>query len=296
MGIALKNQMEINNLQTFVTIAESGSFSLASEQLFLTQPAISKRIAALEAELGTALFDRIGRKVHLTEAGQALLPRARSILLEVEDSRRAISNLSGHVGGKLSIGTSHHIGLHRLPPVLRQFSRDYPAVELDIQFLDSEEVCQAVEHGDLEMGIVTLPLLPIPKLATKIVWPDPLTIVVNREHPLLQLEAITIADLAKHAAVLPAHGTYTREVIEHAFTPLGLVLKVTMSTNYLETIKMMVQVGLGWSVLPKAMLNKEMVAITLAGIHLHRDLGLVWHSVRTLSNAAKAMMALLRQY
>ena len=288
--------MEINNLQTFVTIAESGSFSLASERLFLTQPAISKRIAALETELGTSLFDRIGRKVYLTEAGQALLPRARSILLEVEDSRRAISNLSGRIAGRLSIGTSHHIGLHRLPPVLRQFSRDYPEVELDIHFLDSEEVCQAVEHGELEMGIVTLPLEPIPNLSTRVIWPDPLSIVVSREHPLLKLKTITLTDLAQHAAVLPAHGTYTREVIERAFKPLGLTLKVTMSTNYLETIKMMVQVGLGWSVLPKAMLNMEMRGISLPQIRLHRDLGLVWHSLRTLSNGAKAMMALLKQY
>ena len=115
-------QLELSNLQTFVTVAETGSFSQTSEQLFLTQPAISKRIAALEKELGTRLFDRIGRHVDLTEAGTALLPRARQILMQVEDSRRAISNLTGQITGKLSIGTSHHIGLHRLPPILRQFS------------------------------------------------------------------------------------------------------------------------------------------------------------------------------
>ncbi|MDH5778224.1 MAG: LysR family transcriptional regulator, partial [Gammaproteobacteria bacterium] len=134
--------MDLNNLTTFVAVAETGSFSQTSEQLFLTQPAISKRIAALEDELGTSLFDRIGRSVSLTEAGQALLPRAHKILLEVEDSRRAISNLSGNISGKLSIGTSHHIGLHRLPPVLRQFNIAYPDVELDIHFMDSEEACR----------------------------------------------------------------------------------------------------------------------------------------------------------
>ena len=96
--------MDINNLKTFVSVAETRSFSLASENLFLTQPAISKRIAALESELATALFDRIGRQITLTEAGRALLPRARKILDELEDSRRAIRNLSGNRSEERRVG------------------------------------------------------------------------------------------------------------------------------------------------------------------------------------------------
>ena len=282
--------MELNNLQTFVAVAETGSFSQTSEQLFLTQPAISKRIAALEEELGTNLFDRIGRTVNLTEAGQALLPRARSILLEVEDSRRAISNLSGTISGKLSIGTSHHIGLHRLPPVLRQFNNDYPEVELDIHFMDSEEACRAVEHGDLEIGIVTLPLRPSPILHTKEIWPDPLSIVVGKAHPLAKRKQITMDILSQHTAILPATGTYTREVLERAIEHSNSKLKVGLATNYLETIKMMVSVGLGWSVLPDTMISKEIKSLIVKGIHLHRTLGIVWHDGRTLSNAAMAMV------
>ena len=285
--------MDISNLQTFIAVAESGSFSLASEQLFLTQPAISKRIAALEAELGTSLFDRIGRRVSLTEAGQALLPRARSILLEVEDSRRAISNLSGQIGGKLSIGTSHHIGLHRLPPVLREFSGRYPEVELDIHFMDSEEACQAVEHGDLELGVVTLPLASSTQLKTKAIWPDPLSIVIGIHHPLSHQRQVSFSELCEHTAILPATGTYTREVLERALKKEKGQLKVGLSTNYLETIKMMVCVGLGWSVLPDSMIDKEMQSIQISHIRLHRTLGTVWHAGRTLSNAAKGMMAVL---
>ena len=91
--------MDIASLKAFVAVAESGSFSRAAETVFLTQPAISKRIAALETELGTSLFDRIGRKVQLTEAGKALLGRAHTILIEVEDARRSITNLSGEISG-----------------------------------------------------------------------------------------------------------------------------------------------------------------------------------------------------
>ena len=286
--------MDIPNLTAFIAVADAGSFSAASEHLYLTQPAVSKRVSALETELDIQLFDRIGRKVTLTEAGTALLPRARTILQQVEDSKRAIQNLSGHIAGKLSIGTSHHIGLHRLPPVLRAFTHAYPEVELDLHFMDSEEACHAIEHGNLELGIVTLPLEPAKVLHTYEVWPDPLDIVVNPSHPLTLLKKITPKQLANYSAILPTRGTYTRQIFEHTMRKHKLKLKVGLSTNYLETIKMMVNVGLGWSVLPRSMLNNELKTLNIEGIKLERKLGIVWHSGHTLSNAAKAMAEILK--
>src|SRR5690606_2661470 len=123
--------MDTQHLQAFVAIAETGSFSAAAERLHLTQPAVSKRIAILEELLGCPLFDRIGRHISLTQAGLSLLPKAKNILQEVSAARRAITDLNGEVRGQLSIATSHHIGLHRLPPYLREFSKIYPEVRLD---------------------------------------------------------------------------------------------------------------------------------------------------------------------
>lgn len=286
--------MDIPNLHAFVAVADSGSFSEASGRLYLTQPAVSKRISALEAELDVHLFDRIGRKVTLTEAGTALLSPARNILQQVEDSKRAIQNISGHIAGKLSIGTSHHIGLHRLPPVLRAFTSAYPEVELDLHFMDSEEACHAIEHGELELGIVTLPLEPAKVLHTYEIWPDPLDIVVNQSHPLTLLKKITPKQLAHYSAIMPTRGTYTRQIFEHTMRKHKLELKVGLSTNYLETIKMMVSVGLGWSILPRSMLSKELKTLYIDNIKLERKLGIVWHSGHTLSNAAKAMSEMLK--
>jgi len=288
--------MDVANLKAFLAVAETGSFSSASAQLFLTQPAISKRIAALETELETPLFDRIGRQVGLTQAGQALLPRARLILGEIEDSARAIRNLSGEVSGLLSIGTSHHIGLHRLPPVLRAYTRQFPQVELDIRFMDSEEACREVEHGELELGIVTLPMQASARLQTHVVWPDPLSVVVGKGHPLAGHRQVTLKQLADNKAVLPARGTFTREIIEQAFVKHRFDVNTSLSTNYLETIKMLVSVGLGWSVLPESMLSKDIAAVPVQGLHIKRDLGMVWHRDRTLSNAASALQASLRQF
>jgi len=282
--------MDISALQAFVAVAEHGSFSRASTQLFLTQPAISKRVATLESELGSRLFDRLGRQISLTHSGEALLPRARRILLELEDSRRAISNLTGQVAGALRIGTSHHIGLHRLPPSLRSYTARYPQVELDLQFMDSEAACRGVLHGDLELGLVTLPLESPKDLQAREIWPDTLTFIINRDHPLANKVKVNPSQLCQHAAILPAPGTYTREIIEQAFNPLGLQIPIRMSTNYLETIKMMVSVGLGWSILPDSMINDELVSLKVSGMTLSRKLGIVWHRGRTLSNAAVEMI------
>lgn len=285
--------MDIANLQAFIVVAETGSFSEASNQLYLTQPAISKRIASLETELETRLFDRIGRQTTLTEAGHALLPRAQKILLEVEDSRRALLNLSNTVTGTLRFGTSHHIGLHRLPPVLRHYTRTYPEVELDIQFMDSEEAFRAVEHGDLELAIVTLPLHKNETLQTKCIWVDQLDVVVGRSHALNKQHKLTVKQLAEHKAILPARGTFTREIIEQAFLKNKQTLNISMASNYLETIKMLVSVGLGWSILPDQMCGKELKRIRVPELQLRRELGLVWHGQRTLSNAAKALQKML---
>ena len=285
--------MDTQALTAFLAVAESGSFSTAAERLFLTQPAVSKRIAQLEQQLGTRLFDRVGRRIRLTEAGEALLPRARQVLLDLEDMGRAISNLTGTVSGTLRIGTSHHIGLHRLPPVLRRFSREYPDVKLDIHFIDSEEAWEAVLHGDLEMGVVTLPPQPDPRLHSQAVWQDPLVFMAAPEHPLARLERVPLETLTGYSAILPSPVTFTRRIVESLFEEQALTLNISMSTNYLETIHMMVSIGLGWSVLPETMLDDSVVRLNVDTALPVRRLGVVTHPGRSRSNAAGAFLDIL---
>lgn len=285
--------VDIASLQAFVAIAETGSFSVAADRLFLTQPAISKRIAALEAGLAVRLFDRLGRRVLATEAGETLLPRARRILADVEDSRRALADLSGQVAGRLCVATSHHVGLHRLPPVLRAYTARYPQVQLDLRFMASEAASAAVAAGDVELAIVTLPLAAEPPLALQTVWTDRLVLVAHPGHPLAKLRRVSPFRLVEHAAILPEHGTYTRALIERRLAPLGIRLHVAFTTNFLETIKMMVSIGLGWSLLPRTMLDAQLAVLELDGITLTRALGIVAHAGHTPSNAARALRALL---
>ncbi|MES9897929.1 MAG: LysR family transcriptional regulator [Sedimenticola sp.] len=287
--------MNTSALQAFVCVAKNDSFSIAAEQLHLTQPAVSKRVATLEKELETPLFDRIGHKISLTEAGRQLLPRAQHILLEMADIRRSISNLTGEVSGTLIMGTSHHIGLRRLPPALKEFSLSYPQVSLDIRFMDSESACNEVEHGELELAIVTLPTSSSPKLSTSIIWSDPLLFVIARDHPLATITTPKLEDLTHYPAVLAAKGTYTRGILEQALEPIGLPLQVGMETNYLETLRMMVSIGLGWSLLPESMVKGDNLRVlNIQELKLSRQLGAVTHRDRTLSNAARAMVEACR--
>jgi len=283
--------MDLSALQAFVAVAQNASFSQAAEQLFVSQSAISKRIAQLETDIKAQLFDRIGRKVALTEAGHALLPRAQRLLNDAKELQRVVADLQGDIAGKLTMGTSHHIGLHRLPDPLRQFTQLHPNVELDIQFMDSEEACHAVEVGELELAIVTLPPTPRERLSLTTIWQDPLVFVAAKDHALCHQKA-SLADLAKHPAVLPSTHTYTRGILESLLRNEGLALNVAMETNYLETLRMLVSTGLGWSLLPKTLIADDIQEIKIPKVQLQRELGVVTHEKRSLSNAAQAMIRL----
>lgn len=285
--------MDTQSLTAFVEVADTGSFTQAGTRMHLSQPAISKRVTVLETQIGTPLFDRIGRQVRLTDAGRTLLPYARKALQDIEDGRRALSGLSGRIDGRLSIGTSHHIGLHRLPPVLGNYTQRYPDVELDIHFMDSEVACQSVLAGTLELGIVTLPSDPPAGLEQRVVWPDPMSVVVGATHALAGRKRLALRELAVHPAVLPDAATYTHRIVITELHRLGITPRVRLATNYLETIKMLTAIGMGWSVLPDSMLDASLARIDVSALHLRRELGAVWHQRRTLSAAARALLQLM---
>lgn len=278
--------MDIAGLRAFVTVVEAGSFSAAADQLHITQPAISKRIAGLEQNLEKVLFDRNGRAVRVTEAGDTLFPAAKRIVQSVDAARDRVRSLGSDVTGRLSIATSHHIGIHRLPQLLREFTARYPDVELDLQFTDSELAADDVQRGKTELAVATLPLVANPALLCTPIWRDDLVVVCNRQHGLLGIEHPDATALAAFPAVLPSRNTITREIVTDFLKQAGVDVRLALETNYLETIRVMVEVGLGWSVLPRNMIGEELVAVGIDGLQLERTLGLMRVRAHTLSVAA----------
>ncbi len=280
--------MNFHDLATFITVAEEASFSNAAAALHITQPAVSKRIQALEQQFGARLFDRVGKQVHLTQAGAALMPQARLMLATLADTEKQLHNLAQNVAGSLTLATSHHIGLHRLAPVLRRFVSLYPQVQINISFEDSEVAYDRVRQGSSEVAVVTLNPEGERQLDSQVIWNDPLVFVSAPDSP----RQVTLACLAQQPCVLPGAGTFTGRIVLQRFTEQGLVLTPAMSTNYLETIGMLVSVGLGWSVLPRSMVG-ELSVLSVDCAPMSRTLGHVINPTRTLSNAAAAFVDVL---
>lgn len=286
--------MDNQNLKAFLTVAQCASFSVAAEKLHLTQSAISKRIALLEQQVGKPLFDRIARRVSLTEAGRTLLPRAQHIMQEHQSALQAINDLSGDVSGTLRLAISHHLGLHRLPPILKTFAQAHPDVNLDIEFMDSEQAYEQVLQGKMEVAVITLALEPHQRIHSQCIWTDNLQFVCAQDHPLAGTVPLRLEDLAQYPVILPGLNTYTGRIIQNLFDAQQIPLTSPMSTNYLETISTMVEIGLGWSILPETLVRRLYV-MPVAQATVQRELGYIHHQKRSLSNAAIAFLKLLDQ-
>ena len=288
--------MQVSQIQAFLAVAELQSFSLAAERLHITQPAVSKRIRQLESIVRTELFDRIGKRSILTPHGDAFKPHAERILQELQSFREGLGRQQGAPSGTLRFATSHHIGLHRLPQVLREFKLRYPRVDLDLLFMDSEDACAAIAANELELAIVTLPEAVDERLLCEAIWIDQLVVVFAPDHALASMRQIDLAELQLHAAILPSIGTFTRKIINGLFDDNARGLDIVLETNYLETIKVMVAANLGWSILPQSMVDESLAQHRLEGLQVRRPLGLVLRRNRTLSAGSAAMIELLREY
>jgi DNA-binding transcriptional LysR family regulator len=285
-------QLETHTLKAFIAVAEHRSFSKAAQELHITQPAMSKRVAQLENQLGAQLFERLRKQVFLTEAGRTLLPRARSILQSMEDALRTVRDLDGQVSGELSIAFSHHIGLHRLPPFLKTYSRLYPDVRLNIDFVDSDKAYDKILNGDIELAVITLSPDTHPDVLSTTLWRDPLAFMCSPDHALHLKNDVSLRELSEMSVILPGSGTHTGRLVAETFAREHLLLHSPMTTNYLETIKMMVSIGLGWSVLPKTM-KDSLEIIHVPDVYMERKLGTIAYKGRKLSNAAETFKALL---
>ena len=283
--------MDIYQLSYFRKVAETGSISRAAEELFITQPAVSKQMKALEDELGERLFDRLGKKVFLTRAGEVLFSHAGKILRSVADAKTAVRDMSEECSGELVIGTSDHISLHRLPGVLKTYITTFPKVDLKLRCHRSETIIEMVNRNAVDLGIVTLPPL-LKNLISKTVWTDPLSLVFPRGHPLESLPSVRLRDVVSYGMILPESETTTRKAIDLVFSKKRLVPNVAMEVAYIETIKGLVKAGLGISILPDKAVEQEVKAGVLVRMQLTdapftRNLGVTYLREKFLSRPAR---------
>lgn len=285
--------MNLAAFEAFVKVMETGSISIAAELLFITQPAVTKRIHSLEDYFGVKLFESAGRGIQPTHAAHSLLPKVKTWLNELGEIHHTLSHEQTQVQGRLKIGTSHHIGLHHLAEPLKKFVQLFPQVTLDVHFVDSEQAHEQVLAGELELAFLTLPPAGDDRLSYVTIWNDPLVFVSAPFHPLAKHTQLNLEDLIAYPSLLPAAQTYTSQITLSEFEKNGLKPKITMSNNPLESIRMLVSIGLGWSVLPKTFLNEDLKQLDL-NLKMNRQLGMVWHPARIQSRAAEELIQLMK--
>ena len=285
--------MNLAAFEAFLKVMETGSISIAAEQLFITQPAVTKRIHTLEEYFGVKLFESAGRGIQPTHAAHSLLPKVRTWLNELGEIHHTLSYEQSQVQGRLKIGTSHHIGLHHLAEPLKRFVQQFPQVTLDVHFVDSEQAHEQVLAGELELAFLTLPPVGDDRLNYVTIWNDPLVFVTSPFHPLAQQTELSLENLIAYPSLLPASHTYTSQITLAEFEKKGLKPKITMSNNPLESIRMLVSIGLGWSVLPKTLVNQELQQLDI-DLEMNRQLGMVWHPGRTQSRAVLELIEMMK--
>jgi len=289
--------MELWQLEVFTAVAEEKSFSRAGQRVGRTQPAISSAIKLLEGELGEPLFDRRGRTVRLTGAGELLTEYAKRLLSLRDEAVLAVGELRGLSRGTLRLGANETTCLYLLPEVLSAFKQAYPKVQVDIHRAITRSITERVIEGKLDFGIVTLPIKNS-RLEAITIHRDEMALIVGPGHAISTRRSVKMNDLEDEPFILHKIGTTTRERLVKHFNDGGVKIKVSMELASIETIKRFVSIGMGISIVPRLCIAKEieegsLKALSIRDARFQRKLGLIYNKDRYQSQAARAFLALI---
>jgi DNA-binding transcriptional LysR family regulator len=286
--------MELTTLHYFVTIARTGHLTRAARELGVTQPTLSAMLKKLEAELKADLFDRTGRGVSLTAAGQAFLPHAEDALRRAQAAIAAVHQVTGLAAGSLRIGGGATATTYLLPPVISAIRKAHSGLRFYVREAGSNAVAAAVRSGELDLGIVTLPLPAVdePELLTIPLIEDELRLIVPPKPgtELAHLQNATTfrwKDLEQISVVAFEAGTAVREMIDRASLAAGVRLSVVMELRSIESIKQMVTAGIGVGFISRIAL-KQGEGLSCKTGKLSRELAIVRRRDRLPSPAGQA--------
>lgn len=284
-------------LRAFLAVTREGGFSAAARALHLTQPTVSMQIRRLEEEWGERLFEREGRRVRPTPAGAHLAAAAEEVVRAAENLTGAARDLRDVRAGDLQIGTTDVASIYVLPRAYRAFLEHYPAVDLSVTVDGTLPLLDALREGRIELAVATLPV-PGVEWETAVVDRDPLFPILPRRHPLAGRKRIRPEELADTPMIAFKENSVTRREVDRAFAGAGVRPRVAMEISSPEAIKKLVEVGLGFAVLPERSVRAEIAAgrlasPALAGVRLERRIGVVRLRGRYLSPAARAFLAIL---
>jgi DNA-binding transcriptional LysR family regulator len=258
--------MLLNQVAAFVETAERQSVSRAAEALFISQPALTARIKALEADLGTQLFVRTPRGMRLTDAGSAFLPYAVRALETLTDGRMQVNALERGGAGRLVVGAAPAVSTYVLPPLLRRFSEGYSRVSVSVRTGHSEEILDLVLREQVNVGLVRA--LQHPDILSTPLYEDRLILVVERSHPFAKGGRIRMKQLADEQLVQFDRTSSYRDLTSALFVTAGVSPAGRMELDNIDAAKKMVEQGFGVALLPQTSVADELEAGSLAEVQI----------------------------
>jgi DNA-binding transcriptional LysR family regulator len=288
--------MNMNLLKVFHTVAQLLSFTRAAEELHLTQPGISKHIKTLEEQFGVPLFDRLGKRILLTQAGEILHKATSSAFAQLNEARQHIHDLTGLMGGTLRIGGSVTIATYILPGMLARYKAFAPGVEIAVETGFSRQIVEKVLENSLEVGFVGHYQADARLIHHKF-QTERMALIVSPQHPLAgRKEPVQLTELTGQSFLISKKGSGTWRLLSDLFDSKGIVLKDLLEMGTTEGAKQAVEAGLGISIVSRHALGDgarvKLREVPLESEGLKRDLYLVYCKDRYLSHAARAFLAL----
>lgn len=284
--------MDFRQLETFVQVAKLKSFSKAAEKLFITQPTVTNHIQNLEKELGTQLFDRMGKNISLTKSGALLYKNAISILNSFEMTKFELDEFKGHIHGHLELVSSSVPRKYLLPSIIHNFLIKYPDVTFSIMDNDSKEVINSILEGEYDFGIVGAKYDSNNLEYIKIMQDRLLLITPLGFRPdLANYSEITIAEIQNEKFIIRESGSGTREAVNKMLREDGLTfedLKIVAHIEDMDTIKELVSLGTGLSFISEKAIKDDIKlskfkVLNIKNLSVARDFYFVFHKNRNLS-------------
>lgn len=286
-------------LKTFLAVCEHMNFTRGAQDRLLTQPAVSRQVKQLEQLLGVPLFERLGKSIQLSDAGRALVPQAAELLGQMERIAESIGSYREAERGRLRIGASTTPGYYLLPPILGEFHRDYPAVELQFVVDNSLSIEQRVVRNELDIALVGAHLGNAAIRIERLIQ-DEIVCFCGASHRLSGRRRVAPETLHEELWVIREKGSATRQLFEHRWTAAGGKIARSIELASPEGIKALVGAGLGVSFMSIHGLRREFAdgrlgPVAIKGLRLERPIYLIRHAQKHESPAAKAFCAILRR-
>src|SRR6266566_6761670 len=292
--------LNLHQLATFQVVAKHCSFVRAAEELHFSQPAVSAQIRHLEKSLGVKLFDQIGRKTHLTQAGEELFLYSQKIFSVIDETLEIMEALRSPHYGRLSVGADTTVGSYVIPGLLGKFQQIYPQVEISLQVLNRAALIEALMNNRVDMAVMG----SVPDDVSVDIEPfayNPLVLIAAPTHRLTGLKNVPIEELGREHFLLRETGSGTRAALEAALGDAGVPLQVSMQVGNNSAIKQGVAAGLGIALISRVAIDmeletKRLVMLDVEGFPIMRQWYLIHLKEKNLPATARAFKSFLLQH